>query len=1690
SNEAIEQAVVLAHKNLENDNTLTCYYTEKAPTSGEEIRAFLREYLPDYMIPSFYLKLDEFPLNINGKIDKKSLPKPEELIYEKEKYEPPANDVESRLAEIWKDILELKKVGVNSPFFEIGGQSLKAIRVLSRIYKEFGTEVNIRDFFDHSTIRKLSSHMASLTKTSYRAIEPLREKPYYELSRAQKRLWVMDQMGSRNAYNVLGAFSINGDLNTAAFSKTMSDLVNRHESLRTTFTVINGEPKAEVHHDLDFMLEEIDLSKNADSSAIAKELALREAQKCFDLSKGPLFRASLLKLGPDHYVLLINIHHIICDAWSLNIFAKEMMALYDAHVSGLENPLPLLMIQYKDFAAWQNKFIDSDEAKNQRSYWHNKLSGEMTFLDLPTDYPRPAVKTFNGSTLRFYLDEALKDGLQVMGRARNASLFMVLISILKVLLYRYTGQEDIVIGSAIAGRSHPDLEKQIGFYVNTIVLRDRLEGGESFLSVLEKVRMTAAGAYENSNYPFDSLVDELDLSRDISHTPLFDVAMNLNVDEKVELDSGRISISEIDIDWKTSKTDLLFDFVETQSGLRVDINYNTDLFSPETVRRMEGHFRELIISVIQDATRPIKDMNMLGPDEVRDLLKGVNATRHDYPAGKSIVDIFEEQAEKTPDNIAVVSGNTQLTYSELNRRSNQLAHCLREDYGVKPESMVGLMIDRSEWEIIGLLGILKSGGVYVPIDPSYPRERILFMMRDSGLKVLLTEEEHAGILQANDLGEEVKIADILKSKKESAANPNSTATADSLAYIIYTSGSTGLPKGVMVEHKGLVNMSFDQIRSFGISESDRSLQFASLSFDASLYEIFMALFSGACVVIAGRRIVGNTLDFLSYLKEKGVTVITLPPVYLGTLNRDVMHGVKTIITAGEPANVEDAIFYAKTKQYINAYGPTEASVCVSFHKVDPAAEYRSAIPIGKPISNTSIYILDDWLNLVPAGVCGEICISGTGLARGYLGRADLTEKYFVNSPLGVGERIYRTGDVGRRLSDGSIEFVGRKDSQVKVRGYRIEPGEIESAIREHTGVGDVLVFSADAVNGGKELVAYFTFRKIGLSAASDSDSHSIENDLRTMLRGRLPEYMVPSHIVQIDAFPLTASGKVDRKSLPSPRVRESMEAVYREAPENEIQESILRVWKSVLGLENIGIHDNFFGLGGDSIKAIQVVSRLREEGLRLEISDIFQQGTISGVALKASAAVNTAEQGLVSGTVPLTPIQSWFFGEFENDRDHFCQSVILDSKQRIDEDALRAVLREIQNHHDALRMRYRIEGGSIIQENAGADYPLSLEIISEGTSADGFEEQVKKIYSGMSLDSGPMMRVALFRLKDCDRLFIVVHHLVVDGVSWRILLEDISRGYEQRMSGKDISFSPKTTSFKQWAESLVEYRDTKTLMEETEYWRDIGRSDVKSIPRDAETDDVSGRGSARSVIAAQETSGLLTTANHAYNTETNDLLLTALALTLKDRHGVNKTLVALEGHGREPIIEGVDTSRTVGWFTSLFPFILELPESCETGYCIKHIKESLRKIPQRGIGYGILKYLTKRENGDDPAFVLKPQLVFNYWGSFDGENVGETFIIAEDAPEITGALTHNTHDLEISAVVMGGQMEISVGYDQRYYGKKSMEELCSDYKKNILLVAKHCAGREFSEITPSDIDYEGISLNELDRIIEGFSDNG
>ncbi|WP_181219296.1 plipastatin non-ribosomal peptide synthetase PpsC [Bacillus subtilis] len=1643
-----------------------CAYVEGLERN--EVRAQLERLLPGYMVPAYMIEMEQWPVTPSGKLDRNALPAPGGAA-DAETYTAPRNVTEMKLSQLWEDVLKNGPVGIHDNFFDRGGHSLKATALVSRIAKEFDVQVPLKDVFAHPTVEGLATVIREGTDSPYEAIKPVEKQKTYPVSSAQKRIYVLRQLeDGGTGYNMPAVLELEGKLNPERMDRAFKELIKRHESLRTSFEQdAGGDPVQRIHDEVPFTLQTTVLGARTEEEAAAAFI------KPFDLSQAPLFRAQIVKVSDGRHLLLVDMHHIISDGVSVNILIREFGELYN------NRKLPALRIQYKDYAVWQEGFKTGDAYKTQEAYWLKQLEGELPVLDLPADHARPPVRSFAGDKVSFTLDQEVASGLHKLARENGSTLYMVLLAAYTAFLSRLSGQEDIIVGSPIAGRPHKDLEPILGMFVNTLGLRTRPEGGKPFVQYLQEVRETALEAFEHQDYPFEELVDKLELTRDMSRNPLFDVMFVLqNMDqESLELDELCLKPAANN-GHQTSKFDLTLYAQEQPRGLLTfQMEFSTDLYKKKTIEKWLQYFINMLLSIIKDNKAALGTINILNEDETHYLIHELNRTKIDYPRNETISRLFEMQAEQTPNAVAIVSDTQVFTYEDLNSWANQIASVLQIK-GVGPDSVVALLTGRTPELIAGMLGILKAGGAYLPIASDLPVERIAYMLSDSGAALLLQSEKTEKQLLDIEC-EQIIIEDI--QKQGETKNVDSSAGSHSLAYIIYTSGSTGKPKGVMIEQRSVIRL-VKNSNYITFTPEDRLLMTSSIGFDVGSFEIFGPLLNGAALHLSDQQTFLDSHQLKRYIEHQGITTIWLTSSLFNHLteqNEQTFSQLKHLIIGGEalsPSHVNRIRNVCPEVSIWNGYGPTENttfSTCLHIQKT-----YELSIPIGRPVGNSTAYILNQWGVLQPVGAVGELCVGGDGVARGYLGRPDLTKEKFVPHPFAPGDRLYRTGDLARWLPDGTIEYVGRIDDQVKVRGYRVELGEIESALRQIDGVKEAAVLARTAQTGSKELFGY-----ISVKAGTNAEQ------VRSLLARSLPNYMIPAYIIEMETLPLTSNGKLNRKALPEPNF--TSKQTYA-PPRNDLEDQLVLIWQEVLGIQRIGIEDSFFELGGDSIKALQVSARLGRYGLSLQVSDLFRHPKIKDLSPFIRKSERIIEQGPVQGDVPWTPVQQWFFSQDIEERHHFNQSVMLFHSGRLSENAIRPVLKKLAEHHDALRMVYRNDDRRWIQINQGIHESqlYSLRISDLSQSESGWETKIKQevadLQQSINLQEGPLLHAALFKTLTGDYLFLAIHHLVVDGVSWRILLEDLSAGYQQAAAGQTIQLPPKTDSYQEYARRIQEYAQSSKLIREEAYWRSVEEQQAAELPYEIPHHvniDFSKRDSLSFSLTEADTAVLLQNVNHAYGTDTQDILLTAASLAICEWTGGSKLRIAMEGHGREHILPELDISRTVGWFTSMYPVLISFEHHRdELGTSVKTVKDTLGRIPNKGVGYGMLKYLTHPEN-KSITFSKTPEISFNYLGQFNDIEKQDTF-----RPSSLGSGKDITHTwkreqiIEMSAMAADKKLHFNLSYPPARFHRNTMEQLINRIEHFLLDIMKHCAGQQKAEKTLSDFSSQSLTAEDLDSI--------
>ena len=1237
----IKEAVVIARENKKNDKYLCAYYvknetTGETPAAGKlntrELSDYLAEELPAYMVPTYFVPLDRIPINANGKIDRAALPEPKEGTVDQE-YVPPRDAVETHLVEIWQDVLGIEKTGISDNFFDLGGHSLTATMLASRIHKAFNVKIPLTKIFVTPTIRGIARHIKETTETAremFDRIEPVGEKSYYPLSSAQKRMYFLYRLEEAGrGYNISQAAILEGNLDTDRVETVFKKMIERHESLRTSFHMENDEPVQKIHKNVEI---EIEYQKKPHSPYSPQNIMMNFIRP-FDLAQAPLMRVGLVKLEDNKYLLMVDMHHIVTDGTSLVIMIKEFALLYKGE------ELPPLRIGFKDYARWQAQTRQQEVIKKQEAFWTRSFSREIPVLDLPPDFPRPAVKSFQGSLLDFSFVEEETRKLKALAKEADATLYMTLLALFNILLSKLSGQEDMVIGTPTAGRRHTDVEPIVGMFINTLALRNYPSAGKTCMEFLKEVKTCTLEAFENQEYPLEDLVDRLAVRRDTGRNPIFDVLFAL---QNMDLSPSEISgLKLIPCDYETgiSKFDLNLNGYEERNQLFFSFEYSTALFKQETIQRFTRYLREIVSSVTADPRLEISRVEILTGQERRQVLYECNDTEREYPMDKTIHGLFEDQAARTPDKIALtaapadnMSYPSYLSYKHLNRESGRLA-CILHEKGVTTGCIAAIMVERSLEMAVGLFGILKAGGAYLPIDPEYPEQRIRYMLEDSNARILLTNFYSSNScpswLSSSNCQLSIVNCQLSMSAPEiplhHSSNQFITHHSD-LAYVIYTSGTTGTPRGVVINHNNVVNGLWFRKEEYKIGTSDVCLQLFSYSFDGFVTSFFTPLISGAAVVLLSEEQLADIKKIKEAIINNKVThFICVPPLY---------HAIIEYLTPGEASTLRVVTLAGDTvspktltvtreknpnMEIANEYGVTEASVVSSIYRHQ---ENDDVVKIGKPISNTQLYVLNREGRPQPKGVPGELCIGGVGVSGGYLGNPELTTEEFNRSYMSYMShlpylKLYRTGDRSRRLPDGTIELLGRIDHQLKIRGFRIEAGEIENRLRTKEGIKEALVVAKEDKNGDKYLCAYVvpggTHGARGMGHGEE-DPAVLAEELREFLAGTLPGYMIPSYFIPLEKFPLNPNGKIDRKALPQPEVKTGGEYI---APSNENEEKLVQIWADVLGLEKekIGVNDNFFDLGGNSLKVMQVSGKLKETFQQdIPVIAMFQHTTIGSFA--------------------------------------------------------------------------------------------------------------------------------------------------------------------------------------------------------------------------------------------------------------------------------------------------------------------------------------------------------------------------------------------------------------------------------------------------------------------------------------------
>ncbi|PWN68629.1 hypothetical protein C1631_018305, partial [Chryseobacterium phosphatilyticum] len=1679
----IKQAVVLAKENKAGIKFLVGYYVSDDVVDEYKLSEFLSETLPEYMIPSVYVPLEALPLTINGKLDRRALPEPE--FTGNKEYMAPETELHEKLCRIYGEILDLdsETISIHDDFFRLGGNSIMAIKLISKIKNSLDRRIQVASVFNHKTIASLALFLETESKEENIHIEAVTvfSPEEQRLSFAQERLWFIEAYeGGSSAYNIPMVLTLSQDIQLEELQKSLDIVIRRHEVLRSVIKTTEEGMGYQV------------VTDSKPEFKIVKVNSEQELEKAINATANKVFRLEeeipldlTLFIFKDRYYLSLVVHHIAFDGWSVDILFKEIQAVYEALINKIPHQLPNPAVQYKDFALWQRNYLKGEVLDKQINYWKNILEG-FESLNLPLDFKRPAQISYEGAAIYFDLSPEVASGLRKISKDLGVSLYSVMLGGYYLMLSAYSGQEDIIVGSPISNRHHAGLEDIIGFFVNTLALRGNVNSGQNFKNFILQISTSIAEAQSHQDLPFEKLVEELGVEQDMSRHPVFQVMFGVQSFGRGTGKDAVFSLFEGEIDYQAAKFDLTTMIDDGEENIKGMFNYAVSLFSEETILKMKDTYVLLLEQIAAIRTEnaeniKINDFHFLKNTEYKKIIQDWNNTASEYPSDKTIHELFEDQVRKTPDHTALVYQDIQLSYKELNERSNRLANYLIEKYNIQPDEIIPLCLERSENMLIAILGVLKSGGAYVPIDPSYPSDRIRHILGDTQARLVIGQESTFDKLKDQNVEfvslDEVQCKDQLEIAD--SKNPTTDTKPGNLAYVIYTSGTTGLPKGVMVEHLGVANLVTQFAESLGLisNESDRKncLWYANYVFDAHVAELFPVITHGHSIYLLDKEKQTDIVALQHYISENDIYLATIPPVLL---TRDYILPLQKLMVAGDVTNPQlMALYQSEGVDVINAYGPTEGTVCATLHEYK---QDNNPLNIGGPIGNMTSYVLDEHLRPVPVGAVGELYIGGVGITRGYLNRPDLTAERFIINPFQTSEekakrqnnRLYKTGDLVRQLSNGELEYMGRNDFQVKIRGYRIELGEIENTLLGYSGIRQVAVLAKENKVGLKYLAAYYV-----------SDSKIDTHLLTEYVSESLPEYMVPGVFVHLETLPLTINGKLDKKQLPEPNFTGNKDYI---APQTELQNRLCHIYGNVLGIdaETIGIYDDFFRLGGDSIISIQLVGRIRQQlEVKVSVKEVFTSRTAAALSLlieekrQSEQTQISAEQGLLIGEVSLLPVQEWFFSQKEHgylgDFNHWNQAFLVNVPQ-LDQKVLEESVRYLIERHDAFRLKFERNNNSYIQSYGNTQILSSIKYLNvSNQNTKDLAKILTEWQSGFDIEQGPLYQIGYISGYEdgSARLYFAFHHLIIDAVSWRIITEDIKNIYQSLEKGdrEKVLSHKKGSSYRQWVDAVKNYRseDTESRAQELLYWNTC--ADTTEVLNKA-LDRFIIKDSYRSslILNKEITEALIRNTHHVYQTQINDLLLSALSISLSKLTGEESHAVVLESHGREDVFQHLDITETVGWFTTMFPLLLKNGKGLTD--TIVMTKESLRKVPHNGIGYGSLIGYTERD---------LPKISFNYLGQLDQEAGDKSwFISTEDAGSGIGKNNRDSHYISMNGAVVDGQLRFEIA---GYLTEELINQFTEDFKTSIEAIVETLSQETQSYLTPSDVD-DVVGFDQLTEI--------
>ncbi|MEW2165596.1 non-ribosomal peptide synthase/polyketide synthase [Streptomyces sp. NPDC007084] len=1648
------------------------------------LRAALAAVLPAHLVPSAVLVLDRMPLTAQNKTDHAALTAPEQAP--RADRLAPRTPREEALAAIWADVLGTDEVGVTDDFLDLGGDSVLAARLLSRIRDDLGVRLTVRDVFTARTVAALVPLLGDPCAAA--PAEPIPAAPRtgtLPLSSAQRRLWFLDDLTAGGAeYNTGLTLRLRGTLDPGALRRALHRLAARHDALRTTFRTVDGQGAQHIAPAPDLPLRTADLTDvpAARRDQAAERLLTEELGRPHDLTAGPLTRALLVRLADTDHLLLLAQHHIVTDGWSVGILTRELAALYHAETTGEPDALAEPAVQYPDFAVWEQRQRGSAADAEHLRYWRTHLDGVQQ-LELPTDRPRPAVRTTAGAGHRHHLPPALMARLRTLANGRGTTVFTVLAGACALLFARYSGQRDVAFGTITNGRDRRDLEDVVGFFANTVVLRTEVDERASVDRFVADLRTTLLDAFAHDAVPFDRVVEELAPPRDPSRTPLVQALVVQQTATAPAPRAGGLRFDDHPLPRPAARFDLVLEFTpDADGGCVLTAEFNTGLFETRTVARMARHVHRLLEAMADGPGRSLAELPMLSEDEQRTLVDSWNPPVPGPDADDvTLPELFRAQVARTPDRIAVTHGTDRLDYAEADRRANRLARRLISR-GAAPETLVALCLPRTAELPVVLWAVLKSGAGYLPVDPGYPAERIRLMLSDARPALVVATPETAAALPADcdpliiggpdDATAAAAAARSAAAEEVTDADRLRPLLPDHPAYVIYTSGSTGRPKGVVVTHRTVAALAAWAAERFAARGPAPVIASTSLNFDVSVFELLCPLLAGGSVeVVADATALNDPGERRSGLVS-GVPSVVSRLFAGGT----APVAADTVVLAGEALSartVHDLRAALPSCAIANIYGPTEATVyATAWFAGDRLPD--QAPPIGRPVARTRGYVLDSRLRPQPPGVTGELYLGGGGLARGYLGRPGLTAQRFVADPFGApGSRMYRTGDLVRWSADGELEYVGRTDQQVKVRGFRIELGEVEEALRRCPGVAEAAV-TVTETDGNRRLTGY---------VVPETGQRVDPESARRALGRTLPDYMVPATVLPLDELPLNPNGKLDRARLPQPGP--AARAAHHVAPRTPTERLLAAVWAEVLHVEQVGVDDNFFELGGDSILSIQVVARARQEGLAVTSRDVYRHQTVAALARRADAAAGPRPPGEApvdpTGPAPLTPIQHWLFETGADRAAHFAQALSVLLPDDLDPAALEHALNDLVAHHDALRSRFDTGHGTAPAWHIAE--PGDRITLARHTGPDTDTPH----FGPFDLARGPLLRAVLH-----DRgtgrapvLHLAVHHLVVDGVSWRVLLEDLDRAYRARRDGTDgtTALPAKTSPVRQWARRLTAHTAAGGFDDERAYWAQAVPPDGTTLPVDLPGPDTYTSARAVTVrLSAEDTAVLLRVLPDTYRTRANDVLLGALGRALCAWSGRDRVVVDVEGHGREELFADLDLGRTVGWFTTRHPVTLAVPERAPWDTVLKQVKEQLRAVPRHGIGHDALRHLAPRD-GDPHAPAA--HISFNYLGRMSLDDDGTGLYRGTFRPlELDAApAAERPHALEVVGRLDADALEFTWFYSGQVHHESTVRALAHGYAAALADLARYAARPDAAGRTPSDFPLAPLDQSAVDRVV-------